>query len=136
MTGPAHAVELFHGYTYSGHPLGCAAGTATLTVMEETGAVARSAELERVLEEAIHSLRDEPHVADIRNFGLAAAVELTPREGKPGLRALEAFEKGLDAGILLRFTGEILAMAPPFISTPDEIRSMVKTLRQVLHDIE
>ena len=136
MTGPAHAIEIFHGYTYSGHPIACAAGNATLRVMEETGAVARSAELERVLEESIHSLRGEPHIADIRNFGLAAAVELTPREGKPGARALEAFEKGLDAGILLRFTGDTLAVAPPFIATPEEIRGMVQTLRHVLHDIE
>jgi beta-alanine--pyruvate transaminase len=136
MTGPAHAIEIFHGYTYSGHPIACAAGNATLRVMEETGAVARSAELERVLKESIHSLRGEPHVTDIRNFGLAAAVELTPREGKPGARALEAFEKGLDAGILLRFTGDTLAVAPPFIATPEEIRGMVQTLRRVLHDIE
>ena len=136
MTGPAHAIEIFHGYTYSGHPIACAAGNATLRVMEETGAVARSAELERVLEESIHSLRGEPHIADIRNFGLAAAVELTPREGKPGARALEAFEKGLDAGLLLRFTGDTLAVAPPFIATPEEIRGMVQTLRHVLHDIE
>ena len=136
MTGPAHAIELFHGYTYSGHPLACAAGNATLRVMEETGAVARSAQLERVLEESIHSLRGEPHIADIRNFGLAAAVELTPREGKPGTRALEAFEKGLDAGLLLRFTGDTLAVAPPFIATPEEIQGMVQTLRRVLHDIE
>src|SRR5580698_7216062 len=136
MTGPAQAIEIFHGYTYSGHPIACAAGNATLRVMEETGAVARSAELERVLEESIHSLRGEPHIADIRNFGLAAAVELTPREGKPGARALEAFEKGLDAGLLLRFTGDTLAVAPPFIATPEEIRGMVQTLRRVLHDIE
>jgi beta-alanine--pyruvate transaminase len=136
MTGPAHAIEIFHGYTYSGHPIACAAGNATLRVMEETGAVARSAELERVLEESIHSLRGEPHIADISNFGLAAAVELTPREGKPGARALEAFEKGLDAGLLLRFTGDTLAVAPPFIATPEEIRGMVQTLRRVLHDIE
>jgi beta-alanine--pyruvate transaminase len=136
MTGPAHAIEIFHGYTYSGHPLACAAGNATLRVMEETGAVARSAELERVLEESIHSLRGEPHVADIRNFGLAAAVELTPREGKPGARALEAFEKGLDAGILLRFTGDTLAVAPPFIAAAEEIQGMVQTLRRVLQDIE
>jgi beta-alanine--pyruvate transaminase len=136
MTGPAHAIEIFHGYTYSGHPLACAAGNATLRVMEETGAVAKSAQLERVLEESIHSLRGERHVADIRNFGLAAAVELTPREGKPGARALEAFEKGLDAGLLLRFTGENLAVAPPFIATPEEIQGMVQTLRRLLHDIE
>jgi beta-alanine--pyruvate transaminase len=132
MTGPAQAIELFHGYTYSGHPIACAAGNATLTVMEEMGAVARAAELEPVLEQAIHSLQGEPHVADIRNFGLAAAVELTPRDG----RSLEAFERGLDAGILLRFTGDTLAVAPPFIATADEIRGMVETLRRVLREIK
>ena len=132
MTGPAQAIELFHGYTYSGHPIACAAGNATLTAMEEMGAVARSAALEPVLEQAIHSLQGEPHVADIRNFGLAAAVELTPRDG----RSLEAFERGLDAGVLLRFTGDTLAVAPPFIATPDEIRDMVETLRRVLRDIK
>jgi beta-alanine--pyruvate transaminase len=161
MTGPAHAIELFHGYTYSGHPLACAAGNATLEVMEKSGVLARSvvpagdslagrsvapagdslagrsvAKLERVLETSIHSLRDEPHVTDIRNFGLAAAVELTSREGKAGLRALEAFERGLDAGILLRFTGDTLAVAPPFISSEEEIHHMVETVRQVLHVIE
>lgn len=136
MTGPPHAIELFHGYTYSGHPLACAAGNATLAAMEEMGAINRAAELADVLEESIHSLRGEPHVADIRNFGLAAAVELTAREGKPGLRALEAFERGLDAGLLLRFTGDTLAVAPPFIATADEIRHMAQTLRKVLHDIE
>ena len=132
MTGPAQAIELFHGYTYSGHPIACAAGNATLTAMEEMGAVARAAALEPVLEEAIHSLQGEPHVTDIRNFGLAAAVELTPRDG----RTLEAFERGLDAGILLRFTGDNLAVAPPFIATPDEIRGMVETLRKVLRDTQ
>ena len=132
MTGPAQAIELFHGYTYSGHPIACAAGNATLTAMEDMGAVARSAALEPVLEQAIHSLQGEPHVADIRNFGLAAAVELTPRDG----RSLEAFERGLDAGVLLRFTGDTLAVAPPFIATPDEIRGMVETLRRVLRDIK
>jgi len=136
MTGPPHAIELFHGYTYSGHPMACAAGIATLDAMEETGAIARSAALEPVLEEAMHSLRGEPHVADIRNFGLAAAVDLTPREGQPGLRALEAFERGLDAGLLLRFTGDTLAVGPPFIASPDEIREMARLIRGVLHDIK
>jgi len=135
MTGPPHAVELFHGYTYSGHPLACAAGNAALTVMEETRAPARAAELEKVLEEAIHSLREEPHVADIRNFGLAAAVELKPQEGKPGLRGLEAFERGIDAGVLLRFSGDTLAVAPPFISSEAQIREMVETTRRVLRNV-
>jgi beta-alanine--pyruvate transaminase len=136
MRGPDHVIELFHGYTYSGHPLACAAGLASLDVMATQNLVARAAELERVLEDSIHSLRDEPHVADIRNFGLAAAVELTPVSGKPGIRALEAFEKGLDAGVLLRFTGDTLAVAPPFISTDDQVREMVEIIRAVLRGLQ
>ena len=124
------------GLTYSGHPLACAAGNATLDAMEKSGAIARAAELEHVLEDRMHSLRGEPNVADIRNFGLAAAVELTPRDGKAGQRALEVFEKGLSAGILLRFTGDTLAVAPPFIATSEEIHHMVETVRKVLHAIE
>jgi beta-alanine--pyruvate transaminase len=136
MRGPDHVIELFHGYTYSGHPLACAAGLASLDVMATQNLVAHAAELERVLEDSIHSLRDEPHVADIRNFGLAAAVELTPVSGKPGIRALEAFEKGLDAGVLLRFTGDTLAVAPPFISTDDQVREMVEIIRAVLRGLQ
>ena len=136
MTGPDHSIELFHGYTYSGHPLACAAALATLEVMEADGLVARSAHLERVLEDAAHSLRDAPNVIDIRNFGLAAAVELRSRANKPGLRALEVFERSIDAGLLLRFTGETLAFAPPFISTEGEIRQMFDTLKEVLRAVD
>jgi beta-alanine--pyruvate transaminase len=132
MTGPEHAIELFHGYTYSGHPMACAAGLAALEVLESEQLVAAAARLEPVLEEAVHSLRDEPHVADIRNIGLAAAIELKPIEGAPGKRALEAFEKGLDAGLLLRFSGDTLAVAPPFVATEDDVRRMIETLRGVL----
>jgi len=132
MTGPERAIEFFHGYTYSGHPVACAAALASLEVLEREHLVARAAELGAVLENAVHSLRDEAHVADIRNFGVAAAVELKPVAGQPGLRAFQAFERGIDAGILLRFTGDTLALAPPFISTDDEIRHMVDSLRGVL----
>jgi beta-alanine--pyruvate transaminase len=136
MTGPERSIELFHGYTYSGHPLACAAALASLQTLETHGFVARAAQLERVLEDAVHSLREEPNVIDIRNFGLAAAIELRPRDGQPGLRALETFERGLDAGILLRFTSDILALAPPFISTEEEIRQMIETVRAILRSLE
>lgn len=136
MSGPDTAIELAHGYTYSGHPLACAAAHATLDVLEKENLVARAAALEPILEDAIHSLREEPNVADIRNFGLAAAVELQPRDGKPGLRGLEAFEHGIDAGLLLRFTGDTLAVAPPFVATEEEIRSMVEAMRKVLRHLE
>ena len=136
MSGPEQSIELFHGYTYSGHPLACAAALASLETLEREQLVARAAHLERVLEDAVHSLREEPHVADIRNFGVAAAIELRPRDGKSGARAWAAFEKGLDAGILLRFTGDVLAMAPPFIATEDEILQMIESVRGVLRRID
>ncbi len=135
MRGPEQTIELFHGYTYSGHPLACAAGLATLEVLEKEGLIGRAAQLSQVLEDAVHSLREEPHVSDIRNFGLAAAVELGPREGQPGARGREAFARGLEAGLLLRFTADTIAVAPPFISTEEEIRDMVETLRGVLRRI-
>ncbi len=129
MTGPEQAVELFHGYTYSGHPVAAAAAHATLDALAEENAFARARELEPVLEQAVHSLKGEPGVLDVRNIGLAAAVDLEPVPGKPGERAFAAFERGIEDGILLRWTGDTLAMAPPFISTRAEIESMIDKLR-------
>src|SRR6266436_6105652 len=129
MTGPETAVELFHGYTYSGHPMAAAAAHATLDAIAEEDAFSRVRELEPELERAVHSLKGEPGVADIRNIGLAAAVELEAISGKPGLRALKVFERGMEEGMLYRFTGDIIAMAPPFISTQAEIGRMVEVLR-------
>lgn len=129
MTGPETAIELFHGYTYSGHPVAAAAAHAALDAMAEENSFQRARELEPVLEEAVHSLKCEPGIVDIRNIGLAAAVELEPLEGNPGARALKVFERGLEQGMLYRFTGETIAMAPPFISTPAEIGTMIDVLR-------
>jgi len=129
MTGPDTAVELFHGYTYSGHPVAAAAAHATLDALKEEGAFKRARELEPILEQGMHSLKGEPAVADIRNIGLAAAVELEAIAGKPGVRALKVFERGLEEGMLYRFTGEVIAVAPPFISTKAEIEKMVEKLR-------
>jgi beta-alanine--pyruvate transaminase len=135
MRGPEQAIEFLHGYTYSGHPIACAAGLATLDAMESDGLVGRAAQLARVLEDAVHSLQDEPHVIDVRNFGLAAAVELRAREGQPGARGREAFERGVDSGLLLRFTADTIAVAPPFISSEEEIVNMIESLRGVLRRI-
>jgi len=132
MNGPEHLIEFFHGYTYSGHPLGVAAAHATLDELAERKLIERAAELAPILEEAIHGLRGEPLVADIRNLGLAAAVDVTPVPGKPALRAFQIFEQALQRGLLLRFTGETLALAPPFISTVDEVQGAVATLREAL----
>jgi beta-alanine--pyruvate transaminase len=129
MTGPDAAVELFHGYTYSGHPVAAAAAHATLDALRDEDAFRRSRELEPVLELAIHSLKGEPGVADIRNIGTAAAVELEPLPGKPGVRALKIFERGIEEGMLFRFTGETIAVAPPYIATKVEVEAMVEKLR-------
>jgi beta-alanine--pyruvate transaminase len=132
MGGPEHLIEFFHGYTYSAHPLGVAAAHATLDELQESRLIDRAAHLAPVLEEAIHSLRGEPLVADIRNLGLAAAVDVTPVPGKPALRAFQVFEQALSRGLLPRFTGETIALAPPFISTEDEVRNAVEILRAAL----
>jgi beta-alanine--pyruvate transaminase len=129
MSGPEHLVEFFHGYTYSGHPMAVAAAHATLDVLEEEGTFARVRALEPVLEEAMHSLKGEPGVVDIRNCGLAAAVDLEPIPGQPGVRALKVFEEGLRQGQLLRFTGDTIAVGPPFISTEQELARMADGIR-------
>jgi beta-alanine--pyruvate transaminase len=132
MTGPEHAVELFHGYTYSGHPMAVAAAHATLDALEEEGMFARVRALSPVLEEAIHALRGEPGILDIRNIGLAAAVDLEPLPGAPGMRALKVFERALREGQYLRFTGDTIAVGPPFIATAEELARMVEALRTAI----
>jgi beta-alanine--pyruvate transaminase len=135
MNGPEHVIEFFHGYTYSGHPLAVAAGHATLDAMLGERLIEQAAALASVLETAVHTLRGEPHVLDIRNIGLTAAVELEPLPGQPGARGQHAFERGLDEGLLLRLTGDIISLAPPFISTADEVRAMIESLRRTLRAI-
>jgi beta-alanine--pyruvate transaminase len=135
MTGPEHAVEFFHGYTYSGHPMAVAAAHATLDVLGEEGMFARVRALEPVLERAMHSLRGEPGVLDIRNIGLAAAVDLEPVPGAPGLRALQVFERALRAGQYVRFTGDTIAVGPPFISTEEEIVAIAEALRAAIRAV-
>jgi beta-alanine--pyruvate transaminase len=135
MTGPAHMIEFFHGYTYSAHPMAVAAAHATLDVLHEEKLIQRAAELAPVLEKAVHSLRGEPHVTDIRNIGLAAAIELAPITGQPGLRAIRVFEKALDEGFMVRFSADILAMAPPFVSTAAEVEAMIEGIRRALRAV-
>ena len=130
------AIELFHGYTYSGHPLAAAAAMATLDVYESEGLFARSRELEPVLEAAVHDLADKPHVRDIRNIGLAAAVELEPRPGAPGARGTAAFERTFDRGVLLRATGDTIAIGPALIASAAEVETIAGTLGEVLAGLE
>jgi beta-alanine--pyruvate transaminase len=135
MQGP-EGIELFHGYTYSGHPLACAAGIATLDTYEEEGLLTRAAALERYWEDAAHALKGAPHVVDIRNCGLVAAVELEPRPGAPGKRAYESFVKAFEAGVLIRVTGDIIALSPPLIIEKPQIDRLFGCIREVLQAVE
>ena len=132
LDGADAPIELFHGYTYSGHPLACAAALATLDTYEEEGLFERARELEPEFAQAVHSLRDARHLIDIRNIGLAAAVELAPRPGAPTVRAMEVFHKAFDRGLLLRCTGDILAMSPPLIVSKGQIDEIVDGLRKAI----
>ena len=129
MTGPEHLVEFFHGYTYSGHPLACAAGLAALKVYADEGLLARGRALEPILENLIHSLRDEPNVIDVRNLGLAAAVELAPRAGEVSKRAMEIFHYCFDHGAMVRYSGDIIAIGPALITTESELEQIVALIR-------
>ena len=135
MQGPEHLVEFFHGYTYSGHPLACAAGLAALEVYHDEGLFERARALEPVLEAAIHSLRGEPHVIDTRNLGLAAAVEFEPRPGAASLRAMEIFHHCFDHGAMVRYTSEIIAIGPALIISEDEIAQLIDILRNAIQAV-
>ncbi len=136
MTGPEHLIELFHGYTYSGNPIASAAGLATLETYREEGLFERAAELAPYWQEAVHSLRGKPHVIDIRNMGLIGAVELEPIAGAPTQRAFDAFLKAYEKGVLIRTTGDIIAMSPPLIIEKDHIDQLVGTLGDVLDALD
>jgi beta-alanine--pyruvate transaminase len=136
MQGPEHMIELFHGYTYSGNPIAAACGVATLEVYREEGLFDRARELEPYWQEAIHSLRDHPHVIDIRNMGLIGAVELEPIAGEPTKRAFNAFLKAYEKGILIRTTGDIIAMSPPLTISKAQIDELIGTLGDVLKTLE
>jgi len=125
-------IELFHGYTYSGHPLACAAGLATLDLYANEGLFERAASLAPYWEGAVHSLRDAPGVLDVRNMGLVAGIELEPRSGAPGARGYETFVRCFERGVLTRATGDIIALSPPLIVAQAEIDEMVGVLSEVL----
>jgi beta-alanine--pyruvate transaminase len=134
MEGPDHVIELFHGYTYSGSPIASAAGLATLEVYREQGLFERAAELAGYWEDALHDMRDCPHVIDIRNLGLIGAIELEPMPGEPTRRAFGAFVKAYESGLLIRTTGDIIALSPPLIIERSHIDTLFSTLRKVLQE--
>ncbi len=135
MQGPEHLIEFFHGYTYSGHPAACAAAHATIDIYEGDGLLTRASELSQQWEEGLHALADCPYVIDIRNIGLMGAVELAPIDGAPVKRAFNAFRAAFDKGVLIRTTGDTIALSPPLIITRSEIDTLFSTLRSVLHEI-
>jgi beta-alanine--pyruvate transaminase len=135
VDAPLYAVEMMHGYTYSGHPMAAAVGHAALDLLLNDGLIQRSKTLEPVLEDVVHALKGEAGVIDLRNMGLAGGIDLEPIPGKPGLRAMRVFERALDEGLLLRFTADTIAIGPPFVSTVDELHAMGDGLRRAIRHV-
>jgi beta-alanine--pyruvate transaminase len=135
MSGPAEAIELPHGYTYSGHPVAAAAALAALDVYDQEELFGRAAELAPYFEDAAHALRDRHHVIDVRNIGLVAGIELTPRPGEPARRAYETFVKCYERGVLIRTTGDTIALSPPLIINKSEIDMLFGTVGEVIDTV-
>jgi beta-alanine--pyruvate transaminase len=131
--GPDYLLEFPHGYTYSAHPVACAAGIAALDVLVNEQLVERVASLAPYFEQAVHSLRGAKHVADIRNCGLAAGITISPIAGEPAKRPFEVAQKCLEKGFYVRYAGDCIVMAPPFIIEKSEIDSLVNALGEALN---
>ncbi len=136
MTGPEHMIELFHGYTYSGNPMASAAALATLDTYREEDLFQRAADIAPYWEGALHGLKGLPHVIDIRNMGLIGAVELEPIAGAPTKRAFQAFLDAFERGLLIRTTGDIIALSPPLIISKPQIDTLISTLADVLKALD
>jgi beta-alanine--pyruvate transaminase len=134
MHGPDNAIELFHGYTYSAHPVACAAGIATQQIYQRDGLFTRAADMAEYWADAVHSLKGLPHVIDLRNLGLIGAVELESIPGKPGARAFDAFVRAFEKGILIRTTGDIIALSPPLIIEKQHVDELFGKLAEVLRE--
>src|SRR6187200_570074 len=132
MVGAVEDIDLFHGYTYSGHPVACAACIATLEVYKEEGLLTRAAELAPYWQEAVHSLKGLPHVIDIRNIGLIGAIEFDPIPDEPSQRAHSRFVEAFNRGLLVRATGDTIALSPPLIIEKKEIDRLFDILSGVL----
>ena len=134
MQGPENAIELFHGYTYSAHPIACAAGIATQRIYRDEGLLTRALEIGDYWADAVHSLRSLPHVIDLRNLGLIGAVELEPIPGKPGARGFDVFVRAFEKGLLARVTGDIIALSPPLIIERGHIDELVGKLAEAIRE--
>ncbi len=131
MQGPA-GIELFHGYTYSAHPVACVAGLATLSIYQREGLLTRAKEMAPAFENVVHSLRGLPHVIDVRNYGLVAGIELEPIAGSPGKRAFDVYLKCFERGLLIRTTGDIIALSPALTIEQKHIDELIETLSTAL----
>lgn len=132
MQGPEGAIELMHGYTYSGHPAACGALMATLDIYEREGLFERARGLEGYWEEAVHMLRQAPNVVDVRNIGLVGGIELEPLEGRPGARGSDVYRRAFDGGLLVRVTGDTIALSPPLIISEAQIDEIVEKLGEAI----
>ncbi|MDQ0315411.1 aspartate aminotransferase family protein [Amorphus orientalis] len=132
MHGPEAAIELFHGYTYSGHPAACAAAIASLDIYQQEGLFTRAAELEDAWQTAIHGLKTKPNVIDIRTMGLVAGIELSPRPDAVGKRGYEVFLDCYQNGVMVRVTADTIALSPPLIVEPDQIEQIAATIGEAL----
>ncbi len=136
VDGSADGIELFHGYTYSGHPLAAAAGIATLNLYRDEGLFERALDMSAYWEDAVHSLKGKRHIIDVRNMGIIAGIELAPRPGAPTKRAMELFHKCFDNGLLVRATGDIIALSPPLILEKSHIDEMVGRIGDLVETID
>ncbi len=130
---PLHAIEFTHGYTYSGHPVACAAGLATLELLKKDQLIEQSAALAPVFEEKLHALRGSKHIVDIRNCGLAGALQLAPRDGDAAIRPYEAGIKLWQAGFYVRFGGDTLQFGPSFTTTPAQLDTLFNAVGDILN---
>jgi beta-alanine--pyruvate transaminase len=136
VNGSADGIELFHGYTYSGHPLASAAAIATLDLHRSEDLPGRARAMEGYFEDAAHSLKGTDKVIDVRNIGLVAGIELSPRAGKPGARAMEVFRTCFDNGVLTRVTGDIIAISPPLIAEKQHIDRIFGTIAEAIKTVD
>ncbi|MEL7186497.1 MAG: aspartate aminotransferase family protein [Pseudomonadota bacterium] len=137
MNGPEHMIEIFHGYTYSGHPVAAAAGLATMDVYDEEGTFEQAQGLEQHFEDLLNSFADHPHVIDVRNYGLMGAVEMAPRDGAPGARGGEVHKKCFwDENLVVRNGMDTLQFSPFLNSDPDEMEQSFEAIRRVLDSVE
>jgi beta-alanine--pyruvate transaminase len=136
MAGPPGAIELFHGYTYSAHPIACAAGLATQRIYRDEGLFERVRAIAPYWSDAVHALKGRRNVVDLRAYGLVAGIELSPRDGAPGARAYDALVAAFDAGLLIRITGDTIAMSPPFIIERKDIDRIFETLAKIIDRLD